>query len=616
VIPADELVTGALLLAATTGSCLLAGWWLVRGRWQGAPLVLAFGTVASALVIGAHLVPGMLGVLSPWTALLCALALLAAARRWTRRDHSPSPRPRFGAGWPALIAVAACAFAYLREHAGLVVTGLDATSFHIPLDARFIQTGSVWGLHQWLPDYSNATYPANGNLLQVAAILPFEHAFLATLVAVPFYVMAGVAAYAIGRELGAGPPASALAGAVLLAVADLARVSFGTAVTDAPTLAFLGAGMVFGLRGETRMAALALGLAAGTKWYGLSYAAVLVLLWLVATRRWRALPAAVGIGALAGGFWFVRNWVETGNPVFPLDVFPFSAPPDVIREQAGFTIFDYLTDWAVWDRYLLPAFEAGFGWPGAALAAAALATAGLARRGAPLAVVVAAAGLAAAYFATPYSAFGAEGQPVLAGASTRYGLPALLAAAGAAAWLLERGGWLLRALAFAAVLLGLRRAFPGFGAAELLVGALLAGAAYSLLRAPRLVLVPVAGLALFILAGRAEDSDYTSYSPLFAERQGRMGLAGQFPLAAVSPVLPAFGERLRNDVDYLGSFEDGYLRRHREPAAFLDDLRDRDYLFVGCAGPCPEREWAQSAGWEPAGEDGELVLLRYRRPGG
>src|SRR5207247_9643015 len=102
------------------------------------------------------------------------------------------------------------------------------------------------------------------------------------------------------------------------------------------------------------------GLPAGSRWYGLSVAAAIVAMWAVSTfvsrRRLRELleqtGVVVGLAALAGGFWLVRNWVRTGNPLFPVKVAPagvtiFDAAPDTIRAQGGFTLLHYATDFAI-----------------------------------------------------------------------------------------------------------------------------------------------------------------------------------------------------------------------------------------------------------------------------
>ena len=104
----------------------------------------------------------------------------------------------------------------------------------------------------------------------LALVLPWRSAFAAGLATVPFYAMAGVATYAAGRELGAPARAAALAAAGLLAVPIVARVGVEGAMSDAPMLAWLAAGVLFllrhartGARSDLGLAGVGLGLAFG-----------------------------------------------------------------------------------------------------------------------------------------------------------------------------------------------------------------------------------------------------------------------------------------------------------------------------------------------------------------
>src|SRR5207302_497898 len=129
-----------------------------------------------------------------------------------------------------------------------------------------------------------------------------------------------------------------------------------------------------------------LGIALGTKWYGLTDIPALVAIWLIASlvvRRSRRTTLAdgavlVGVVVLAGGVWMLRNWILTGNPVFDykvrlLGATIFSAPPDLLRSQLGFTLAHYLGDGSVLRRYVWPVFRSDFGLIGALIAGGALA---------------------------------------------------------------------------------------------------------------------------------------------------------------------------------------------------------------------------------------------------
>jgi len=638
---------------AVLGACAGTAWLAVsKGMpWlSGAPRALALTVALTAVLIAVHLVPGALGLFLPGAVLACGVLLVGAVILRARRagpgpvadpprgrpPQPPDPRwSRALAGGTAAL-LAGCAVALLRDLAGAPITSIDAQNFQVPIVARWIQEDSLWGLHQFIADYSNATYPHNGNLLVSAVMLPFDSAFLARLVAAPYWVMAAVAVGAVAHELGAPRTTAVLAGSAFAAVPVMVRAGLEGVQTDAPMLACLAAGVLFLLRHhrtrerrELIVAGVALGLALGTKWYALTSVAGVLGLWLLARRRvWPDLPVVVGLVAVAGGFWLLRNLVETSNPLFPQPFGPFGAPEDPLRELGGFSLARYAFDLDVWQTYLRPAFATNFGWTGATLAAGAAAVAALRPRGPVLVVLLGTVLLALLYTVTPYSAFGPEGRPVLAGASTRYGLPALAGAAALCGWLgRTRARPAVEVLLVVAVADGIRRAFGDLSTAKMVGGAaFVAMAAFLAPRVrPRWILVPamaavgVAGVIL--VAGRAENASYGRFDPVLAalesEAPSRVALAGVWSPEGVSPVLAAFGSRLRNRVAFAGTFREGMLRSETSQTAFAQRLRGFDLLVVGRGAPprqlVREETWAREAGWVPVTGSERLALLRAPR---
>lgn len=620
-LEARDVVVGTVVLALVAGSCGLTAWLVVARRlpWlDEAPRLLALATVFTATVVGVHLVPGILGLLVPGVVAGLAVAVAAATWRFVpgataEREHHE--RPPLWALAPAVL-VGGCALMLVRDLAGAPITSIDAQNFQVPIAVRWLQNESVWGLHQFIADYSNATYPQNGNLLVAAVMLPFDSAFLARLVAVPYWALAGVGVYAIAREIGAPRAGAPLAGAAFCAVPVMARSGLEGVQTDAPMLACLAAGVLFLLRHhrtrrpeELVVAGVALGLAFGTKWYAVTGVAAILALWVVARRKpWPDGAIVVALIALAGGFWMLRNLIEAANPMFPQPLGPFPAPPDPLREQGGFTLLHYATDLDVFKTYLWPAFQHTFGTPGLLLSGAGLLAAAQRPKGPARTVLVAALVLTGLYLVTPYGAFGPDGRPVLAAASTRYGLPALMGFAVMAAWLGVRA---VPLLAIAAVL-GVGEAFD-LGIGKIVAGAILAGV---LLALPRKALAPLVALALIVLvavsAQRANDQGYGQFDPTLewiernAPAGGRIGLAGVWSPGGVSPALPAFGPRLGNDVEYVGEFREHMLRRHRTRAEFARAAARFDVLVLGEGA---EREWAAQAGWSVRARSDRLVLM-------
>jgi hypothetical protein len=301
----------------------------------------------------------------------------------------------------------------------------------------------------------------------------------------------------------------------------------------------------------------------------------------------------------------LRNLVETSNPMFPQPLGPFPAPPDPLREQGGFTLLHYATDVDVWRTYLRPAFAATFGTTGLLLAGGAVLAAVTRPRGAARAVLVGTVLLAALYVVTPYSAFGPEGRPVLAAASTRYGLPALMGAAVLTAWLATKHRPAVYALLAIAALKGAQDAFE-LSALEVVAGTILAA---GLAAMPGRLRLPVAAAAALLVvavsAHRANDQTYGQFDPTLAwiERNAssgqRIGLVGTWSPDGVSPVLAAFGPRFGNEVGYVGEFREHMLRALPDPA----EAAKRFDLVIGGAG-------VRLPGWTEVARSDRLVLLR------
>ncbi len=629
-MPVADYLEGLAFALPTYGAVLFAALVLVRGR--GVVRVVACGLVATAALVVVHLVPGALGVLSRGTVLVAAL--IAAAIAWRvgiARSYTPAPPDAardpvaWGIAGAAVVASAAAALASLWVFAGVPITGLDTVTFHVPNVARWIQTGSLWQIDQFVPDQAHGYYPHSGDLVLLSAILPWRNDAFLRFVDLPFLALLGAAVYAIGVELRAPRPAAVLGAALLVAMPIVVRPAITHAMPDTVLLATFAAGVLFLLRGDLLLAGVGLGLAFGTKWYGVTCVAALLLVWAVARRPpVRDVARLSAIVVLFGGFWLLRNWVEGGNPVFPVEVpLLFDAPPDPIRAYAGASISDYLFDWPIVEAYLIPSWRTALSWGGPLLALAALAALRFARLR-WLAVGVLA--IAVVYVITPYTALGTPGRPTDAAVNVRYVVPGLVLAAALLAWLLGRLPRAVRlgasALMLLAILRTLSKAYE-VGAARVAVAAvvlLAAGAAvWWLPRAGRTVLavavLAAAGVAAHDVQREHNAGPDPALGPVLFRVQSlapgtRVGLASTWSTKGLSPVRAAFGERLDNEVEFVGPFVDGMLRRERSEAAFVRRADAFDVLVVGRreGGLVDEDRWLGRAGWRLLAQDDRLAL--------
>jgi len=689
-----EYLAGLAFFTVTIGGALWTAWALQR-RWfpdlSGVSRVVAISLVATTAVIVAHLLPGIAGLLSresvaATAALLAALASLIARRaggdrarrpdRCERSEPSGSGSERFS--WIIAAAGVGIVSGFLLASAvarGATPAGnLDALAFHLPGIGRWIQSGTFWQLDQFIYGFPTGEYPQNGDVLLMAAILPWENDAFVRLVNYVFVVLAGLAVYAIGRELRVPRATALLFAALAVASPAVLEPVDSKLMTDAPSLACLGGGLLFlvrhshtGRKAELVLAGIGLGLAFGTKWYGVSAVVIVLGVWAVASlaagRPWRRVTAQggalCGVILAVGGFWFLRNLVETGNPLFPVRLAPFGveildAPP-LVGGRAHFSIADYLDQPAAWTEYILPAFADTLALPALLLALclplAAVVMLRRAQRGdgvpgiviAGLAIVIL---LVIVYSLTPGSAFGPEGAPLLTGANTRWLAPALIAAAPLAAWAVsrfDRGRIVAEAVALVAIAQGVGLAAGGVPLGHLLGGFLVVGAVGAALalsagtrrpfvrswrsRSARRVaaVAATAVIAAAVLVGyegqrQFNDGRYMQVDAVFdavlteAPSGYRIGISGDWDHTRKPPIWPMFGPRVGNEVETVGSIRNGLLRRYTDRRSFVQALQDRDYdLLVVALGAPPEDKvaieaWATSAGFREIARSDYLAL--------
>src|SRR4029079_15993038 len=113
---------------------------------------------------------------------------------------------------------------------------------------RWIQSGSFWQVDQFVPDLAHGNYPQNGNVVQLAAVLPWRVEAFARWTGLPYMLLAGLAVYATALELRAPRASAALAAAAFASVPVVLRPAVEDGQVDAVMLAMFGVGVPFLLR--------------------------------------------------------------------------------------------------------------------------------------------------------------------------------------------------------------------------------------------------------------------------------------------------------------------------------------------------------------------------------
>ncbi len=398
-----HLATAVIALALLIWAAEILG---TVGLFEPVPYLVAIALVGSGIGLG---VGGRQGGPSR---LLGFSPRASAADRESGRGEKEDAAAREGPPYPpsvaqtiVALAIAAAAVAKfgidLKPNLSTGMTGFDSTWYHGPFAAGFFQTGDTWDLHFIAPQFLAWFYPANAELFHAAGMLAFDRDVLSPLLNLGWFVACLVACWCIGRPYRVAPWSLAL-GAVALSLPVLSDQA-GEARNDIVGIFFLLAAVAIAVNawggrnneqvgeghagrsdrpvpelGPLAVAGLAAGLAAGTKLNFLIPAAVFVLglAFLVplaprkgwADRRWKALAVGGLAAAAGGGYWYLRNLIQAGNPLPWFDnLGPISLPsPDqALGGREGHSVLGYLLDGTVWSDWFLPGLHAGVTvlWP-------------------------------------------------------------------------------------------------------------------------------------------------------------------------------------------------------------------------------------------------------------
>jgi hypothetical protein len=659
-LSAADYLFGVVELAAVASALAFGGHrvrtWLLPG-WTGAPARLVEALIAVAGLVWMVELLGAIGQLRevPFVVETVIVGLLAAelagraarSRRGPARRGPPAPPPHRVAVWVA-VAVAALVVAHwgvaVRNSFAHGMYGYDTTWYHMPFAARFVQDASLTGLHFTSTSFLSWFYPANSELFHSVGILVTDRDYLSPLLNMGWLALAMLAAWCIGRPWGLGP--ATLVGACVVFGAGVFGDQPGEARNDIPATAFLLTSAAILVNASVprerprlelgavpiALAAIAAGLAIGTKLSLLAPVGALTIAIVVAAKhRW---PAAGwwAAGLLAGGgFWFLRNLIAVGNPLpwlSALGPVPLPGPEEVLpNEREPFSVVHYATDPGVWSEWFFPGLADRLGelWPLVLVLGAVSALALVFReRSAVLRALGFAALLAAlAYPFTPLTASGFEGEPFGFASNLRYLGPVLALALAllpvAARKESERRRWIVLGLLGAAFV----GAFAedalrsGFALSVLVVGAAvgLGWAATRLLPRwslpgwARVAAVAVA-VALVVAAGYRVQRNYSEERYAGEYGIGEPGLESAFIWArditdsriATNTIrqYPFYGPDLSNHVQFVGRRGDddsfvpiegcGEFRRA------IDD-GNYDYVVTGANFPAPGADTPPEFGW-------------------
>jgi hypothetical protein len=431
--------------------------------WSGPLTWLAEVSTATAMLVVATELAGLFGGFTRPGLIVAAAALSAVAAIASRRIALPAlpapPSPVQPRRLVALASLASLATAVVWAAPTLqsLDVGMyrqDSTWYHLTFSAGFFQSGHVGGVHFTDPMSLAAWfYPQNSELLHGVGMVAFGSDFLSPLLNLGWMLLTLFAAWCAGRPFAAGP--LAVLGVAIVLASNMLQPQAGNAPSDIPALFFLvatialllNAWAALGLRertdprpglalrapGALMLAALAAGLAVGTKITLLPAVAALTLALIVLsppTERMRT-AAIWAAGAFASGsFWYLRNLVHAGNPLPWIDLGFLSTPNQIpLYPRPPHSVADYAFSPQTWTGWFFPGLDATLGplWPLVLLAFAA-GLVGALYSWDPLRRALGVVGIVSvlAYVLIPITAPGPDGQPYGFGSNLRYLAPAMV----------------------------------------------------------------------------------------------------------------------------------------------------------------------------------------------
>jgi hypothetical protein len=304
--------------------------------------------VATIIVTGTAGALNIVWVVAALTVVALVLAGLPGVRRaLIHKDAASPPAPAESRPASALDSVA-LALTILMLCTTCLSCFLLGTAFdrNFPDDFTYhCPSIAQWIVHQAIvpPFHYHAYFPYNAEAFAAWFILPVHADALAGIAGAYWLVLLWLAALCIALDLGIERAWGMIGASVITCTPMVSMMAPRFSSPDLAGVSMTLAGVAFLLpssvdpngksRGHAILAGLLLGFAIGCK---VSFAPVLlaVLIWVCASSRvaprlsdrLRLAAILVVSSIVTGSFWYVRNWIVAGNPLFPASFGPFAGP--------------------------------------------------------------------------------------------------------------------------------------------------------------------------------------------------------------------------------------------------------------------------------------------------
>lgn len=207
----------------------------------------------------------------------------------------------------------------------------DSNAYHLPFVAEWLKSGDLLTSYYTAFAGPIGYYPSNYEVLDLYYSLFTQSDFFVNLLNFPIIILLSVSIYALLRNLKASKNLSFLGSLLVVSQPIFAR-QLGLPLVDAFfSLTFTTSILFLMLAKEPRdsntqtnlyavISGLALGLFIGTKFLGLIYASLVFGLAILLIKKIRPILLLVLSSSITGSFFYIRNILETGNPIFPVHI--------------------------------------------------------------------------------------------------------------------------------------------------------------------------------------------------------------------------------------------------------------------------------------------------------
>lgn len=308
--------------------------------------LICWFTVYFAQIIFSELILGILGKLYLRNIILLNLSILFLIITVITKDRNssfnsrPFKKPSLGLFSDNIILLLASlilGFAIVKLFFNLINPpfGWDCLNYHYTFPVEWIKNANLNNPLVVSDDPFPAYYPINGSLFFLWLIFPLRSAFLADLGQLPFFIISFLAVFSISRKLGLNKEYSFFAAYLFVIIPNFFKqlqVGYVDIIVGALFLASLN--FLLALKEEFNLKniilfALTFAIFIGTKTTALPYSVFLIFpfLFLVfynkeysSFKKLAFLFLFILIALFFGSFSYLRNFILTGNPFYPLDV--------------------------------------------------------------------------------------------------------------------------------------------------------------------------------------------------------------------------------------------------------------------------------------------------------